>query len=71
MSIKLFLTRLVFRKPYNRPSGEGNTPPLVPTAPPFPRRGHGPTDLSFVFTYRLMLDFINVKWYFQGGKFEH
>ena len=49
MRVKLFLSRLVFRKPYNRPLGEGNTPPLVPTAPPFPRRGHGPTDLSLVF----------------------
>ena len=43
---------------------EGNTPPLVPTAPPFPRRGHCPTDLSSVFKYRLLVDFINIKWYF-------
>ena len=34
--IKKFLSRLSFRKPYNRPSGEGNVHPLVLTAPLFP-----------------------------------
>ena len=60
MRVNLFLSRLVFRKPYNRPSGEGNTPLLVPTAPPFPQRGHGPTDLSSVFKYRLLIESIGI-----------
>ena len=59
--VKLFLSRSVCRKPYNQPSADGNTPPLVPSAPPFPRREHCPTDLSSVFKYRLFIESIDVK----------
>ncbi len=61
MRVKLFLFRLVVRKPYNRPSGEGNTPPLPSASPPM---GRGPKDLSSVFKYRLIIDSIDMKWYF-------
>ena len=34
------------RKPNNQPTAVKNTPPLVPSAPTFPRRGHCPMGLT-------------------------
>ncbi len=35
----MFLSRLVFRKPYNRSSGEGNAPPFGAYGTTFPPEG--------------------------------